>query len=173
LTPDQERVFSKIVEFNKDQYAALEEKVPYIVGTFTEFHFKKMDSFLDYMLIIDPDHQQVRDRFYDVKDAMSTHYLKNWKPIVIGSEERTEDNKLRVNLADNPYITKRNNRIAELDAVKSAIYPYQAKLERGMSPHLNDFNDWDTVWTHGDLCSPGRHQYFIVYKLDEHRIFRT
>jgi glycogen synthase len=151
----------------------MEEKVPYIVGTFTEFHFKKMASFLDYMLTIDPDHQQIRDRFYDVKDAMCTHYLKNWKPIVLGSEERNEDNKLRVNLADNPFITKRNNRLSEMDAVKSALYPYQAKLERGMSPHLSDFNDWDTVWAHGDLCSPGRHQYFIVYKLDEHRTFKT
>jgi hypothetical protein len=53
-----------------------------------------------------------------------------------------------------------------MDAIKSGLYPYQAKFERGMSPELDDFNDWDTVWAHGDLCSPGRHQYFIVYKLD-------
>jgi len=112
----------------------LEEKVPYIVGTFTEFHFKKMESFVDYMLVIDPDHQDVREKCYDVKDAMTTHYLKNWKPIVFGEEESASDNKMRINLADNPFITKRNNRIADMDSIKSALHPYQAKFERGMSP---------------------------------------
>ena len=54
-------------------------------------------------------------------------------------------------------LEKRNFRMHEFEEKKSSIYPYKAKLERGMSPHLNDFKDWDTVWAHGSLCSPGKH----------------
>ena len=56
--------------------------IPYIVGTFTDFKFKQMVTFVDYMLDVDPRGEQVRIEMDDSTDKMKHYYLENWKSII-------------------------------------------------------------------------------------------
>lgn len=35
------------------------------------------------------------------------------------------------------------------------------------------FNEYETVWITGSLAAPGKQTYFMVYKFDESRVFKT
>jgi len=82
LTDIQENAFKKVVQVNQEDYDNMELMVPYIVGTLTDFKFKQMVSFVDYMLDIDPCGEDVRNKHDDNTDKMKTHYLQCWKAIV-------------------------------------------------------------------------------------------
>ena len=48
------------------------------------------------------------------------------------------------------------------------------KFERQMAEKDKDgFFEWDSVWTYPTMCVPGRHTYFIVYRIDENKTFVT
>ena len=40
-------------------------------------------------------------------------------------------------------------------------------------PDHGKFSEYDHVWTFASLAKPGKHTYYIIYKLDEDRIFKT
>jgi hypothetical protein len=75
--------------------------VPYIVGTLTDFKFKPMVQFVDYMLEIDPEGENVRNKFDDNSDKMKMHYLECWKQILFQKESnelKNDKNKRKFNL---------------------------------------------------------------------------
>jgi hypothetical protein len=46
-------MLDKVIELHKPEYDKMEQKVPYITGDLTEYHFVKMEEFVDYMTAVD------------------------------------------------------------------------------------------------------------------------
>lgn len=52
-------MLARLIEYNKQQYDAFEERRPYIIGEATNLEFVKLQKFTDFMLMIDPDGEYI------------------------------------------------------------------------------------------------------------------
>jgi hypothetical protein len=55
---------------------------PYIIGTFTEFKFKKMDTLENFMLTLDPHAEALRKKTKNSAAKIIGHYRKHWKSLI-------------------------------------------------------------------------------------------
>ena len=151
---------------------------PYIIGTFTEFKFKKLDTLENFMLTLDPDAENLKKRVKNSPAKIISHYRKHWKSLVFENAVPKFDSTFSVTEQSSQPKTSKDR--------KHALWPFNPQLDRKLLIQEDDysdsdenrmdparFNEYETVWITGSLASPGKHTYFLVYKFDETRTFRT
>lgn len=126
----------------------------------TNYKFEKMDPFGEFMLSIDPDATQIKQKHNKRLNSVDTHaiYCESWQKVLKSSSQRIGNIQPKSDLKKKHKVEKNNT------SASYTVAPYEVITER---PNDESFAKFALVWLKSLLVPPGPISYFIYYRFDE------